>query len=152
MSRTALLALAGVLVLSLGVSVSAAVVPWKKGDDKPDAATDGDAGSTDLKEKLGETQYKRLVSPIEAKLKLAKKTMEAYDKEMEKPVDKRSQRLLLGCKQRAAQYYLGAAMAAKQAANRNRDEAVKAAIAEEFQKPNEQKAWTFSRLMLRIRL
>ena len=134
MQRILLVALVAGLVLAVGPRASAAGVPWKKGDDN------GAAAAGDLKEQLGEAQYTRVVAPIEAKLKMVTKTMEAYEKEMQKPIDKRSERVLLGCKQRAATFYIGAAMAAKQAASRNRDQAVKAGIIEQFQKPNEQKA------------
>jgi hypothetical protein len=128
--------LAGIVMLGGAAAVHAAGVPWAQNKDE-DAAG---AGSADLETALGQAQYNRLVSSVEAKLKMSEQAMQAHNKEMEKPIDKRNERLLLACKERAATGYVGAALAAKQAAARHRDEAVKAAIQEKFQKPNEQKA------------
>ena len=117
----------------------AAAVPWAQGGGGQQAA-DQPAAAVDLEAKLGKAAYKRLVAPIQAKLKLAETALAAHNKEMQKPVDKRNPRLLLACKERAATAYLGASLAAKMAANRQRDPAVKQAILETFQKPNQQKA------------
>jgi len=136
MQRFLLAVLASFLILGGAIGADAAGMPWKEDDAKDDSST----GPVDLKAELDKVAYSRLVKPIEAKVQAAEKAMELHDKEMQKPVDKRNPRLLLACKERAATFYVGASLAAKQAANRHRDERIKNAIKEQFQKPNDQKA------------
>jgi len=138
MHRFVIVALAGLIFLGGTVAVGAAGVPWKDGDGKKkdDAAT----GEVDLQTELNQVQYNRLIKPIEAKLGDVEKAMQAYEKEMAKPVGRQNPRLLLACKERAATYYLGASVAAKNAVNRVREDRLKNAIKEKYQTPNEQKA------------
>ncbi|MFO8012473.1 MAG: hypothetical protein R6X20_04110 [Phycisphaerae bacterium] len=138
MHRTLIVALAGLVVLAGTITAEAAGVPWKEGDGKKDDA--GASGSVDLKTELNDVQYNRLIKPIEAKLADVEKTMKTYEKEKAKPAGRQNPRLLLACKERAATFYLGASLAAKNAANRLREDRLKNAIKEQYQAPNEQKA------------
>ena len=110
-------------------------VPWKAGD----APKDG-AAAADLKVELPPAQYNRIIKPIQAKLEAAQKIMATYDKEMTKAAEKRNQRLLLNCRTRAAENYLGAATAAKRGVNLVKKESQKAAIKQQFEEPNRKKA------------
>lgn len=119
------------------IGAEAAGVPWKTGDNpKQDAS----AAPSDLKAELAPAQYKRVIKPIEAKLEAAEKIMKVHDKEMEKDTEKRNARLLLGCKTRAAEAYLGASLAAKKAINLVKKDGQKAAIKEQYEEPNRKKA------------
>jgi hypothetical protein len=138
MHRMLIVALAGLVVLAGTMTAGAADVPWKEGDGKKDDA--GAAGSVDLKAELNDVQYNRLIKPIEAKLADVEKTMETYEKEKAKPAGRQNPRLLLACKERTATFYLGASLAAKNAANRVREDHIKNAIKDQYQTPNEQKA------------
>ena len=125
------------LLLAGAVGAEAQGVPWKPGDAGKDAAG---AAATDLKAELPPAQYKRIVKPIEAKLEAAQKMMATHDKEMEKAAEKRNERLLLTCKTRVAENYLGAATAAKKGVNLVKKESQKAAIKQQFEEPNRKKA------------
>ena len=138
MHRLVTVALASLCILGSTVAAEAADDPWKKDDaDKEGAEA---AGAVDLKSELSQVQYRRLINPIESKLEDAAKTMKVYEKEKAKPADRQNPRVLLGCKQRAATFYVGASLAAKNAVNRLRDERLKNAVMKQYQKPNEQKA------------
>jgi len=139
MQRMLIVALVGLIVLGGTVAAGAAGVPWKKGDAKKDEGAKA-TGSVDLKAELNTIQYSRLIKPIEAKLEDVAKAMKAYDKEKAKPVGRQNPRILLACKERAANFYLGASLAAKNAANRLREDALKNAVKAQYQTPNEQKA------------
>jgi len=139
MQRLLIVALAGLVVLGGTVAAGAADVPWKKGDAKKDEGAKA-TGPVDLKAELNTVQYNRLIKPIEAKLEAVDKTMKVHDKEMEKPVGRQNPRILLACKERTANFYLGASLAAKNAANRLREDRLKNAVKAQYQKPNEQKA------------
>jgi len=139
MHRMLIVALAGLVVLAGAAASTAADVPWKKDGAKKDDAA-GDTGAVDLKTELNQVQYNRLIKPIEDKLADVAKAMEAYEKEMAKPVGRQNPRVLLACKERAATLYLGASLAAKNAVNRLREEPLKNAVKQQYQQPNEQKA------------
>jgi len=142
MQRMVLAVLLAMFVL--GAAVYAApepggnVVPWKAGGG--DAEPAGDGAAVDLKTALTPALYSTLIKPIEAKLEPVTKTQEAYDKEMQKAVDKRNERLLIALKERIATAYLGAALAAKQSVARAHEDNIKSAIKTQYQDPNEQKA------------
>ncbi|KPJ72648.1 MAG: hypothetical protein AMS14_07415 [Planctomycetes bacterium DG_20] len=112
-------------------------VPWKTDEA---AKQDAPAATGDLKAELPPAQYNRVVKPIEAKIEAAEKIMEAYEKEMEKPAEKRNERLLLGCKTRAAEAYLGAAMAATKGIGMVKEDSHKAALKQQYEEPNRKKA------------
>jgi len=158
MYRTLMPALAGLVVFA-GAEAGAVGVPSKKGDPGKDTAVKDAAGkdaagpkdaakdaaaepsaSVALEAELPPNQHARLIKPIEAKLSAAAEAVKAYAKEQTKPVGRRNARLLLACKQRAATYYLGAALAARKAVNRLREDRLKQAVREQYQRPNEQKA------------
>lgn len=130
-------ALIGVFVVAGTLAAVAADVPWKAGEESKVGAS---AAPGDLKAELPPAQYNRVVKPIEAKLAAVEKIMKVYDKEMEKTAEKRSERLLLRCKARAGEAYLGAALAAKKALNLVKKESHKAAIKKEYEEPNRNKA------------
>lgn len=148
MKRFALVALVGIFALAMATACRAAEVPWKAADgekaDKADAAAEGagDAkeGGGELKAALGAAQYDRLIKPIEAKVDQAAKIMEKYTKEKEKPAEKQNQGLLSACKEQAAAAYLAASLAAKKAVGSVKNEEQKAAITQQFDDPNRQKA------------
>jgi len=102
-------------IVLLAASVWAADVPWKK--DKADDAQDDTAPATieQMKTELTEARFKRIIGPIEAKVKAAEAAMERYDKEMRQPPDKRRQNVLSMCKEQAAKMYAQASMTAKRA-------------------------------------
>ncbi|HUU92613.1 MAG TPA: hypothetical protein VM238_15550 [Phycisphaerae bacterium] len=129
--------LVSTLLLAGAVGAEAQGVPWKPGDAGKDAAG---AAATDLKAELPAAQYNRIIKPIEAKLDAAQKMMATHDKEEEKAAEKRNERLLLTCKTRAAESYLGAATAAKKGMGMVKDESQKAAIQQQYEEPNRKKA------------
>ncbi len=111
-------------------------IPWKAS-----GATDASAEAAgDLKAELPPAQYRRVMKPIEAQIALAEKAMEPYNKEMEKPEEKRRQALLIKCKERAAACYLGASTAAKSALRLVKKDSHKAAIKQQYEQPNKEKA------------
>jgi len=130
-------ALIGVFAVAGTLAAAAADVGWKTGEDPKAVAS---AAPGDLKAELPPAQYSRVVKPIEAKLAAVEKIMKVYDKEMEKTAEKRSERLLLSCKARAGEAYLGAALAAKKALNLVKKESHKAAIKQQYEEPNRKKA------------
>ena len=130
-------ALIGVFVVAGVIGAEAAGVPWKTGDDPKQGAS---AAPSDLKAELAPAQYNRIVKPIEAKIEAAERIMKAHDKEMEKAAEKRNARLLLGCKTRAAEAYLGASLAAKKGLSLVKKDGQKAAIKEQYEEPNRKKA------------
>ncbi len=137
---TALGVLVGATLMGMAgsVGVRGAGVPWKAGAGGAPAVAP--ATAEEVKADLGEARFQRLIKPIEAKIALAKKAMEPYEKEMEKPPDKRRPELLKRCKVRAAQMYMGAALAAKRARLSLSKTAHQAFFAETYEKPNRQKA------------
>jgi hypothetical protein len=142
MKRTWLAILAGLAVLGLAAGAQAADGLWageeKKADD---AAGDAAGGATgDLKTDLGSVLYKRAIEPIEAKLEMAAKQMELYDKENGKDAEKRNFVLMMKLKQQASEAYLGAALAAKKAVGMVSKPEQKKAIEDQYEKPNQQKA------------
>jgi len=130
-------ALIGVFAVAGTLAAAAADVGWKTGDDSKQVAS---VAPGDLKAELSPAQYSRVVKPIEAKLAAVEKIMKVYDKEMEKTAEKRSERLLLSCKARAGEAYLGAALAAKKGLNLVKKESHKAAIKQQYEEPNRKKA------------
>ncbi|MBE3123481.1 MAG: hypothetical protein IMZ65_01620 [Planctomycetes bacterium] len=143
MKRFTLGALVALFALAFGAAAWAGEVPWKAGDGDKKEAGDAAGGAGDLKTDLGEAQYNRIVKPVEAQVEKAEKIMEKYSKEMEKEEPKRNQTLLLGLKDQAANAYLAASLAAKKGAGMVRKPEQKAAITEQFDDPNRQKAVDF---------
>lgn len=129
--------LIGVFAVAGTLAAAAADAEWKTGE-APQAGASAAPGV--LKAELPTVQYNRVVKPIEAKLAAVQKIMKVYDKEMEKTAEKRSERLLLSCRARAGEAYLGAALAAKKALNLVKKESHKAAIKKKYEKPNREKA------------
>ena len=131
MKRITLAVLVGLFAMSMtAYAADEAGVPWK---DKPAEAV----APGDLKEL---PNYDRIVKPIEVKVEQAQKAMEPYQKEMEKPLEKRNTALLNACKVRAAQAYMGAALEARKGISMVKTPEHKAAITEQYEKPNQQKA------------
>ncbi len=137
MHRFVIVALAGLMALGGTVAAGAAGVPWQEGGAEK---KEGAGEAVDLKSELNQIQYNRLIKPIEAKLEDVEKTMATYEKEKAKPVGRQNPRLLLACKERAATFYLGASLAAKNAVNRVRENRLKSAIKQQYQEPNQKKA------------
>jgi len=113
-------------------------VPWKAfgGTSK----SEGSVAPGDLKAELSPAQYARVVKPIETRIALAKKAMEPYEKEMQKDAEKRRQHVLIKCKERAASCYLSASYSAKKAVRLVKKDSLKAALKEQYEEPNKQKA------------
>jgi len=137
MKRLLPAALIGAFAVAGTLAAVAAEVPWKAGEEPQAGAS---AAPGDLKAELPPAQYNRVVKPIEAKLAAVEKIMKVYDKEMEKTAEKRSERLLLSCRVRAGEAYLGAALAAKKALNLVKQESHKSAIKKQYEEPNRKKA------------
>lgn len=137
MKRLLPVALIGVFAVAGTLAAAAADVPLKAGEDPKAGAS---AAPGDLKAELPPAQYNRVVKPIEAKIEAAEKIMKVHDKEKEKDAEKRNARLLLGCKTRAAEAYLGASLAAKKAINLVKTDGQKTAIKEQYEEPNRKKA------------
>ena len=110
-------------------------IPWKPKATSGESVTPGD-----LKQELSPWQYARVVKPIESRIAMAKKAMEPYEKEMARPEEKRRQHILIKCKERAASYYLAASRAAQSGAHLVKKESLKAALKEQYEEPNKQKA------------
>jgi len=131
----------GHIVVVLAILASAGVawaasVPWKGNADvaaKP-------ATLDEIKADLGDVRFKRMVASIDAKVALAEKAMAPYEKEMEKPPEKRRTDLLQKCKVRSAQMYMEAAKAALRAQNTLHKATQRACIKETYEDPNRQKA------------
>lgn len=140
MDRTihCLLIVAAVLMLaSLAV---AADVPWKK-DNADDAQQDTTPATVaQLKTELTEARFDRIIGPIEAKAALAEKAMEPYEKEMKQPPDKRRQDVLVACKERSAQMYMAAALAAKRAQGLVQKKSHQLGIRKHYEEPYTKKA------------
>lgn len=144
MKRLMLVAVVGAVAMALASGAQAGV-PWAGGTATaaatPAAPAAGEAAAPgDLKTELSQADYKSLVKPIEDKVALAEKAMENYNKTKEKLGDKAKPGELNNIKEAAINMYLGASLAAKQAAGRTKKDTVKAALAEQFEKPNKQKA------------
>lgn len=138
MKRLMVSACIAVLVLGCVTACRGQKIPWKAS-----GATDGSAEAVvagDLKAELSPAQYKRVMKPIEAQIALAEKAMEPYEKEMQKPEEKRRKDLLTKCKERAAACYLGASTAAKSALRLVKKDSHKAAITQQYDQPNKEKA------------
>jgi len=129
-----LILMAAIVLLSTGAAWAAGV-PWKNGEEPVDPAT-----LEEMKADLGEPRFKRLVAPIESKVQLAEKAMVPYQKEMEKPPDKRRAELLQKCKIRSAQMHVAAAQAAMRAQNSLHKTSHRARIKETYEEPNRKKA------------
>jgi len=128
---------AAMALLVLGGAAWAAGVPWKPADnDEPVVA----ATLEEMKADLGQARFKRVVGLIEAKVALADKAMEAHDKEMQKPVEKRQATLLQRYKVQAAQMHVAAAKAALRAKHMVQKASHRACIQETFEVPNKKKA------------
>ncbi len=149
MKRLGLAALAAIFALAMVTACRAAEVPWKAADgekaDAPaegagDAKAGGDAAGGELKTALGAAMYDRLIKPIEVKVDQAAKIMEKYTKEKEKPAEKQNLALLAACREQAAGTYLAASLAAKKAVGAVKNEEQKAAITQQYDDPNRQKA------------
>lgn len=98
----------------------------------------GPAGT--LKGDLPPAQYNRVVKPIEAKIALAEKAMEAYEKEMQKPPEKRRAAMLISCKQKTSAAYYQVALAARKAVRMVKKEEHKTEIKATYEVPNLRKA------------
>ncbi|HUU92615.1 MAG TPA: hypothetical protein VM238_15560 [Phycisphaerae bacterium] len=98
----------------------------------------GPAGT--LKGDLPPAQYSRVVNPIEAKVALAEKAMELYEKEMEKPAEKRRAAMLISYKEKASAAYYQVALAARKAIKMVKKEEHKAEIKATYEDPNLSKA------------
>jgi len=94
----------------------------------------------DLKADLSPAQYARIVKPIETRMAMAAKAMEPYEKEMQKPEAKRRQALLIACKEQAASHYFAASASARRGIPLVRKDSLKAALKEQYEEPNKQKA------------
>lgn len=136
MKRFMVAACIAVFVLGSVTACRGQKIPWKaSGATEESAVAPGD-----LKAELPPAQYRRVVKPIEVQIARAEKAMESYDKEMEKPEEKRRQALLIKCKERAAACYLGASTAAKSALRLVKKDSHKAAIKQQYEQPNKEKA------------
>lgn len=122
MTRFALAALAGMVTIGMASQALAEGMPGT------------------LKGDLPPVLYNRVVKPIEAKLALVERAMKPYEKEMEKPPDKRNKALLASCKEKAATAYHQAALAAEKSAKMVKNEEHKAAIKQQYEDPNRRKA------------
>lgn len=149
MKRFVLAGLAVMFAVAFTASVWGEEVPWKAGDPKPDAkpaagaAAGADtAGGTsgDLKADLPPAQYARIVKPIEASVEQAEKAMEECKKELDKPAEKRNAVRIQGLKINAARFYQGAAVKAKAGEALVTKGEQKQAIADQYEKPNKEKA------------
>jgi len=98
------------------------------------------AQSGTLKGDLPPVQYNRVVKPIEAKIALAEKAMAAYEKEMEKPAEKRRAAMLISCKVKASAAYYQVALAARKAVRMVKKEEHKTEIKATYEVPNLRKA------------
>jgi len=98
----------------------------------------GPAGT--LKGDLPAAQYNRVVKPIEAKIALAEKAKESYEKEMQKPAEKRRAAMLLSCKQKTSAAYYQVALAARKATRMVKEEKHKTEIKATYEIPNLRKA------------
>jgi hypothetical protein len=143
MKRWTMIAVLGLLAIGLAGTVWAEGVPWKKDDNAKADADEKDAAAgtaSDLKSELPPALYTRAIKPIEEKVTAAEGAMKPYEKEMEKDEAKRNAKLLIACKDRAANMYLGAMLAAKKAEGMVKTDAQKAAIKQQYEEPNQQKA------------
>ena len=98
------------------------------------------AQSGTLKGDLPPAQYNRVVKPIEAKIALAEKAKESYEKEMQKPAEKRRAAMLLSCKQKTSAAYYQVALAARKATRMVKEEKHKTEIKATYEIPNLRKA------------
>jgi hypothetical protein len=91
---------------------------------------------------LTPAQYTQLITPIEQRVAMAEKVMEAYNKESEKPADKQNPKTMSDMKLKAAGLYAGAATQAKRAvSNLPKDkQGLAGTISTQFEKPNSEKA------------
>ena len=94
------------------------------------------AQSGTLKGDLPPAQYNRVVKPIEAKIALAEKAKESYEKEMQKPAEKRRAAMLLSCKQKTSAAYYQVALAARKATRMVKEEKHKTEIKATYEIPN----------------
>ncbi len=127
-----------VLILGCVTVCRGQKIPWKASGGSGESAAPVAPG--DLKAELPPAQYRRVMKPIEAQIALAEKAMQPYEKEMQKPEEKRRQALLIKCKERAAACYLGASTAAKGALRLVKKDSHKAAIKQQYEEPNREKA------------
>ena len=105
------------------------------------AATGNAAAATgDLKSQLPEARYNRIAKPIEAKVAEADRALALINKENEKPAEKRNAAAIISLKERQASFYLGAALAARLGTAQVAKPELKAAVLDQFEKPNKQKA------------
>jgi len=138
MKRFMVAACIAVFVLGSVTACRGQKIPWKAPGGSGESAAPVAPG--DLKAELPPAQYRRVMKPIEAQIALAEKAMVPYNKEMEKPEEKRRQALLIKCKERAAACYLGASTAAKKALRLVKKDSHKAAIKQQYEQPNKEKA------------
>jgi len=124
--------LASITCTCIAILTVAATAPVASGEDAGRPGT--------LKGDLPEAQYNRVVKPIEAKLALAEKAMEAYEKEMQKPAEKRRTATLRSTKEKASAAYYQAALAARKAGKMVKKEEHKAEIKAIYEDPNLRKA------------
>jgi hypothetical protein len=97
------------------------------------------SGPVDLKSGMVPALYSRLIPPIEARVAEGRKREEQYSEENSKEEGKRNPALCLRLQDMAAGSYTGAALLARKAMATAPDE-FKAAIQEQYEKPNIQRA------------
>jgi hypothetical protein len=142
-----------VLVVALVGGLALGLAGWTFAAETPSptaAATTSSATSTpsttatrtvgDLKSELAPDVYERIVTPINAKVAEARTAIELIKKENEKPADKRNPAAIISLMERESSFYIAAALAARQGAAQVNLPEQKAAIIEQFEKPNRQRA------------
>lgn len=138
MNRSMLGACTAVFILGSVAVCLGEDIPWKAFNGT--AKSQESVAPGDLKAELSTVQYARVVKPIETRIDMATKAMEPYEAEMQKPEEKRRQSVLVKCKTRSAEYYLAASYSAKKAARLVGKDSLKAALKEQYEEPNKQKA------------
>lgn len=138
MNRFMLGACTAVFILGSVATCLGKDIPWKAFNGT--AKSQESVAPGDLKAELSAIQYARIVKPIETRIDMATKAMEPYQTEMQKPEEKRRPSVLVKCKARSAECYLAASYSAKRAARLVGKDSLKAALKQQYEEPNKQKA------------
>jgi len=101
-------------------------------------ATDGPPGT--LKGDLAPAEYERVVKPIEIKLALVEKAVASYEKEMQRPEEKRNAATLVACQEKVSAACYQVVLAARKSAKLVKKDEHKAEIKSRFEDPNLRKA------------
>jgi len=130
------------LVLAWAALAMGEGIPWQG---KPGDAADKPAGeaakpAVDLEKELPPLLYGRAIRPILLARDAALKQEDLYNKEMEKPDDKRDTKRAVGFKEHAAKGYLAASIKAKQAVAIVPEKPQKDAVVAQYEKPMRNKA------------